>query len=64
MVLKLYKVGDKFIDMMDNSHIKIKEVYKEKDIDKGEYQIVVNGMLLEYIDGGYLRRYCRKLENE
>lgn len=60
----MYKVGDKFIDMMDNSHIRIKEVYKEKDIDKGEYQIVVNRMLLEYIDGGYLRRYCRKLEDE
>lgn len=60
----MYKLGDKFIDMMDNSHIKIKEVYKEKDIDKGEYQIVVNGMLLEYIDGDYLRKYCRKLENE
>lgn len=58
----MYKVGDKFIDMIDNSHIKIKEIIKNQFDNEDGYEIVLNGMFLENVDGEYLRVYCRKLE--
>lgn len=52
----MFKVGDQFRDMIDNSHIRIKEV-----INDNEYKIVVNGMYLEDADNNYLEKYCKEI---